>query len=484
MSPCNPEEPPSGAKLDPMNPPPSGNPRKNLKVNMQKVVDLFALPEPIAFEKTTELPCYDDRNYRIFSATSSKSWVVKGQHLEHVSRDHVQLQVEAMCALNENDIPAPVPVPLRRKQAANENENENVVEYVAAIVEDKALLHVIGFVDGAVLFEPDDAEKSDAFCLYLGKLVADVHYGWRRFLLPGEGRDVAKEVEKAAWRRKVGTFTWEWSTSQIPAVVNKKLGFVEDDAKKKTVDELRQRVAQVISVAGGAHAGEQEKNVFLQNIEGDETTWNPLQRFLLEKQFIHTDLNDSNILFKTLDFGKDQYSCGAVLDFGDSGVDYVLFDIGIAAAYASMFQKDVARVVACICEGYRSQTEKRLQELAAKMKAEVVKKEDRCTEDRYGRLVREMVAASTSTSAAEDEGQLCHFAKWPRQCLEVVVAAALGRKLLSYVCACEQAVLQPENKEYVEHTAAPICAAAFEHKQWKNLGEAVDKIEAIMNELQ
>ncbi len=69
----------------PQEPPISGNPRRNFRVNLETVAKVFSFYGELDLSKTTELPSYDDHNYRVFLKKSSlhedKSYVVKAQNI-------------------------------------------------------------------------------------------------------------------------------------------------------------------------------------------------------------------------------------------------------------------------------------------------------------------------------------------------------------------------------------------------------------------
>jgi Ser/Thr protein kinase RdoA (MazF antagonist) len=114
----------------------------------------------------------------------------------------------------------------------------------------------------------------------------------------------------------------------------------------------------------------------------------------------------------------------ALLDFGDMCLDYIIYDIGSAGAYACMGQEiDHAQTVAAIIAGYDP--------------------------------------------------------SMPREVVEVVYAAALGRGLLSYLMATERMVSEPDS-EYLAHTAKPGMESARKHLKYKSLEQAVDAIMGIL----
>ncbi|CAD7927257.1 unnamed protein product [Amoebophrya sp. A25] len=434
----------------------NGNPRKNFKVRLDEVAKVFDLPA-LDLGKTTTLPSYDDWNYRVFSSSASSSFVVKCMHAEHVSRDHVMLQVEAMRELKRNGVAVPVPVrkrpntdeSQRKPSGADDNDVEN---FVHCNEEDRALYHVITFIDDSDLY-PERARKSAKFLECLGGVVGDIHCATRNFV---EG-DVAVSSDKRAWRKKVSTFTWQWSTSTIPVEVQKLYKFVADNSERLSeLQQLCARVADVLPVT----EEKVEKWVAEEEKLHDETspgTAAQLARFLFRRQWTHTDVNDTNLLFKKLDFEKDEWECSAVLDFGDSCWDYALYDVGICAGYACMHNEDqLADVIAGVCRGYRKAL------LAKKLNVET-----------SSTINENLTSTNTNMLMSLDETV---FKRWPRSCVRVVYIAALARKLLSYACALEQIALQPGN-EYVAHTAEPTRRAALGHLDiWKTVDEAVDAI--------
>merc|ERR1712107_471558 len=108
--------------------------------------------------------------------------------------------------------------------------------------------------------------------------------------------------------RKTGTFTWEWSVSQIPAEVAKRLSTVEE-SRRAQCQELLDRISEVLPLDEQSF----EALTTCQVTHGLEpvTSGAVTAPNLFRRDFYHSDLNDSNILFKTCDLEKDNYECSA-----------------------------------------------------------------------------------------------------------------------------------------------------------------------------
>ncbi len=181
-----------------------------------------------------------------------------------------------------------------------------------------------------------------------------------------------------------------------------------------TAEKVEKELGRASSSLYDEHGGAVDEVDYEQDNTHGTTRTKELQflsRFF-RKQWVHTDLNDTNILFRAIDLHTKCFEYGAVLDFGDSCFDYCLYDIGITAAYACMYQEtlSIAEIIANICYGYFHQG----------------------------------------------------ATQFPKECLQYVYAVAVGRTLLSLTCACEQIFLQPDN-EYVAHTAQPLKDVAGKH---------------------
>jgi Ser/Thr protein kinase RdoA (MazF antagonist) len=143
-----------------------------------------------------------------------------------------------------------------------------------------------------------------------------------------------------------------------------------------------------------------------------------------KKGLCHTDINRTNVLYSNIKDG--QWEMSALLDFGDMCLDYVVYDIGSAGAYACMGQEiDHAETLAAIIKGYD--------------------------------------------------------ASMPREVVEVVYAVALGRTLLSYLGGTERMVSEPGCAHAARH-AKPGLDSAKKHLKYESLSAAVDVIMRILAE--
>lgn len=209
------------------------NPRKRFVVDLPTIVSRFRLPA-LDLSRTEELPSYDDYNFRVFCAAGERgereerSFVVKCMHADMVSADHVRFQVALMNCLSGNGVPCPSAVPLL-------DSNDDKDSFVVRV--DNCVAHVIDFIPNSVLY-PETEPKSPKFLDYLGGIVGSVHVATHAagFFTKGDGA-----------HRKAGTFVWEWSTSQIPKEVSKRLELIHKN-RRSDCAELLKRISEVLPV--------------------------------------------------------------------------------------------------------------------------------------------------------------------------------------------------------------------------------------------
>lgn len=199
---------------------------------------------------------------------------------------------------------------------------------------------------------------------------------------------------------------------------------------------------------------------------------------------MHSDMNDTNILFKTIDLpsastvttaegilhstlkSEEKYEVGAVLDWGDAGYDYILFDVGVCAGYACMHQdkKEVTETIADVIRGYFRET----------MGTDIF---EACAQ----LYVNKNLSIFNSTSAATTTTSNHNVQTILNLLIQIVAASrliyvtALGRQLQSFAFGREQMSMRPDD-EYIAHTVQPIWDAAKGHLKFAGTDEAMDSL--------
>jgi Ser/Thr protein kinase RdoA (MazF antagonist) len=294
---------------------------------------------------------------------------------------------QAMREVSAKGIPVATLIPLKSDPSSFVYKNENT----------QCITFVCEFVDKSTLW-PEGVSMPTGFLGYLGGVISRLHVATVDFYC------------KYPQYENVASYTWEWSIGELPREIGKRLGFIEDLGWRDSCTELAGWVAQKLPIT---EAKIQESSLS----DEKKLEW-------YRKGLCHTDINNTNVLFSSIE--NDKWEMSALLDFGDMCLDYIVYDIGSAGAYACMGQEiDHAETVAAIIKGYD--------------------------------------------------------ASMPREVVEVVYAAALGRGLLSYMMANERMVSEPGN-EYVASTAKPGMDSAKKHLKYKSLAAAVDVIMGILAE--
>jgi len=418
------------------------------------------LPE-LDYSRTIELPSYDDRNFRVFeNAAQPRSWVVKCVNAGFVSEDRLRLQAEIMEALVEHGVSAPRCVPLRRPPLGNNDpwfvafydpsgpgnqppnsDGSNGVLRPPESPQLPCLVHVTNFIDDSMLF-PDAAPKSATFLRHLGGIVAQIGVGMQDFFDPVQMRNEAAARKGFKSLEEIATFTWEWSCCEIPKETKNRLHLVSDTMSREEAEVLINRVADVLPLDGSRmkllEADWSARFSCGTCIEGREVA----PRHLLNPYrlgFLHSDINDTNVLFSQCDRDADVYTTSAILDFGDSTRDYSLLDIGITAAYACMHQElTPVEVLAVVVRGY----------------------------------VDHLAGFSSSAAPSTEELEVAVDLFVPMEALRMLYGMTLARKLLSAIMGAEQIYLCPGD-EYVAHTVEPVWNASRKHLELGTIEDCV-----------
>lgn len=421
----------------------SGNPQRNFGVPLARVVPMFDFPCKVDLGKTEELPSYDDRNFRVLEEegeeSQGRSWVVKCFNADFISEDRVRLQVDAMRSLHDAGVPVPavlsakggedvmaVYTPCDEDRRAAVAMEEGVEVFPNGAPLQKCLVQVIDFVPESVLYPPH-AARSPAFLRHLGSICGDVQWGMRGFF------EAKPELEQVA------DFTWDWNCNEIPRSVSSRLHLVGDEAQRERARTLLERVKPVLPV-DRRNFEELAKEWEAEHTGRPGWAQDALRMNPFVRSFIHSDLNDTNILFGVCDLERDAYEHSAVLDFGDACLDFRPFELGVASGYAGMDQPGCPLdTIAQVCRGY--------VEFVAR----------KCMDPEEGCF---------------SEALFDSFL--PPEALKAVYCSSLGRQLLSWIMGYEQMLLNPGD-EYLAHSVEPMWRAAEKHLE-AEVPEGLDEI--------
>jgi Ser/Thr protein kinase RdoA (MazF antagonist) len=355
-------------------------------VNLSEICPNFSINFDLS-KPPQNLDSYDDWNHRVFSADSNKSWVVKTCNLANCSFENISMICQTMRELLAKGIPVANLVPLKSDASCFVYENEKT----------QCISFVCEFVEGSTLW-PAGVSMGIGFLGYLGGVISRLHVATADFYI------------KYPQYKGVAGWTGEWSIGELPRSIGKRLGGIEDVGWRDSCTELASWVAQKLPIT---EAKIQESGLS----DEKKLKW-------YRKGLCHTDINGTNVLYSNMKDG--QWEMSALLDFGDMCLDYIVYDIGSAGAYACMGQEiDHAETLAAIIKGYD--------------------------------------------------------ASMPREVVEVVYAVALGRGLLSYLSGTERMVSEPGCEHAARH-AKPGMDSAKKHFKYESLAAAVDVIMRILAE--
>ena len=90
----------------------TSNSRKNISVNLTEICPFFAIDFDLS-KPPQNLDSYDDWNHRVFSKSSSKSYVVKTCNINHCSFEMISMICQTMSHLLTKGIPVAPLVPLK-----------------------------------------------------------------------------------------------------------------------------------------------------------------------------------------------------------------------------------------------------------------------------------------------------------------------------------------------------------------------------------
>eukprot|EP00928_Gymnodinium_smaydae_P039489 TRINITY_DN26973_c0_g1_i1.p1 TRINITY_DN26973_c0_g1~~TRINITY_DN26973_c0_g1_i1.p1 ORF type:complete len:361 (+),score=80.02 TRINITY_DN26973_c0_g1_i1:96-1178(+) len=286
-----------------------------------------------------EFASYDDVMYHITTA-EGEEYILKAHNgaIEAGSPSRLKAQNRLIERLRSRGLPVPAVVvapsgedsmPMSRRPGAPE---PNKVAHV----------RVLTYLQGNIL--PNNEPKSDEFLQTVGAVCGRITRALEGF-----------EDEGARW-------DWDWNMKHVASVCEAKLHFVSDPARR---DLAREFVASY------------------------RAAFSPEVLASLPHSVIHSDLNDTNLLF-------DEGKVVGVLDFGDSIYACTVFDVGVAAGYYALGQADPLRVFAEVLRGYLREASLSAEELSVFYHAA------------YGRVLLSVCMSAQQTAAEPDNEYLAH----------------------------------------------------------------------------
>jgi len=301
----------------------------------------FALPSDGLTIK--DLPSYDDLNFHVSTAAGNE-YVLKVHNstLASGTRERLQGQNKLIERLRLNSLP--VPEVIRTPDA------DAVLPMMPKATGAPAPnMRVLTYLRGEIV--ENDFPKSAEFLRKVGAMVGKIAKALQGF-----------EEPNLHW-------TWEWDMKKLSDVVTSKLQFISNERQRGLAARLAAEYADFIKTTSD-----------------------------LPHSIIHSDLNDTNLLWSSNEGGE----IVGILDFGDAIYNCSAFDPAIAAGYYCLGQPDPLMVLIEVLAGY----------------------------------------LQTSAHGFSDDEIVAYF------------HGARGRVLLSVACSAEKQHLEPDN-EYLAHTAKP-----------------------------
>lgn len=285
-----------------------------------------------------ELPAYDDLNFHI-KAHDGREFVLKAHNgfLEAGSLARCEAQNRIISRLKSQGLPVPSVV-----ETPDGKSILSMAEPGASAANQKAHVRVLSYLQGQIV--PNETKKSAAFLVTVGALVGRVTRALAGF-----------EDQDAKW-------DWDWHMKNVPSACSSRVSYVADPARRALADRL-------ISLYRAALNAETMAK--------------------LPHSVIHADLNDTNLLFEC------EVAVG-VLDFGDSIYSCTVFELGIAAGYYSLGQKDPLWVFCEVLRGYLQEADLSEDELAVLYHVA------------YGRVLLSVCMSAQSCAAEPDNEYLAH----------------------------------------------------------------------------
>lgn len=301
----------------------------------------FGLPSESL--KIKDLPSYDDLNFHVTTA-EGKGYVLKVHNstLPSGTQDRLKGQNKMIERLRKSDLPVP--------EIIRTPDGEEVLPIKAKVEgAPEPNMRILSYLQGEIV--ENNTPKSVEFLRKVGALVGKVARALHGF-----------EEPNLKW-------TWEWDMKTVAETVVAKLPFIGNEGRRGLATKLAAEYAEFVKRTSG-----------------------------LPHSVIHSDLNDTNLLWSSQEGGD----IVGILDFGDAIHSCSAFDPAIAAGYYCLGQPNPLVVLTEVLAGY----------------------------------------LETAPHGMSDEEVRCYF------------HGARGRVLLSVSCSAEKQHLEPDN-EYLAHTAEP-----------------------------
>jgi len=256
--------------------------------------------------KVKEYPSYEDVNFYV-KAHDGREFVLKAHNgfVEAGTLARLEAQNRFITRLESQGLPVPSVV-----KTPEGLSTLSMAEAGACAANQKAHVRVLTYLPGNLA--EMESPKSQAMLGNIGSVVGRMTKACKGF-----------EDEDAKW-------DWEWNMKNVPSACSSKVHYVQDPARRALADRYIESYGQALNAETMAK---------------------------LPHSVIHSDLNDTNLLFE----GE---SMVGVLDFGDSIYSCTVFDLGIAAGYYSMGQEDPLWVFCEVLRGYLQEADFTEEELA------------------------------------------------------------------------------------------------------------------------
>ncbi len=235
------------------------------------------------------LPSWADQNFRI-DASDGQSFVLKIANPSE-SRVFLEAQNEALRWIATRDPSLLVPRPISTRSG----------EFLARVTTKAGVEHhvrLLKYLTGELM---SNAQRSPVLLRSLGELLARVDAALEGFKHPG-----ARRVHL-------------WDLANAPDVIQQFLSCIDSAADRALVRRLAARYGGLVSSV-------------------------PLRRSV-----IHADGNDCNVLVGSVD---GEAAAVGLIDFGDMVESSVVFEVAVAATYATLGSNDPLEAIADVASGY------------------------------------------------------------------------------------------------------------------------------------
>lgn len=285
-----------------------------------------------------ELPAYEDLNFYI-KTENGQEYVLKAHNgfLPSGTTARLFAQNRLIDRLHEKGLPVP--------EVVKTPDGLSVVpmaEPGSSTANQKAHVRVLTWLQGQTI--PNEVPKSSSFLGTVGELCGQITEALAGF-----------EDDDTKW-------DWDWNMKNVASVCSAKLSYVTDPARRALAERF---------------------------IASYEKFFTDDRIAKLPHSVIHSDVNDTNILF-------DGEEVVGLIDFGDSIYSCTIFELGIAAGYYSLAQEDPLWVFCEVLRGYLRRVMLDDDELSALYHA--------C----YGRVLLSVCMSAQACAAEPDNEYLAH----------------------------------------------------------------------------